>query len=214
MKPALALAGVLLGATSLQAHLNINFSPALSDYTPVLFPSTVPPATTAPAGLNAGATFLFENVGTFNSQSLDAVLRFESFHNSEVGISLGPIGDADAAQSLGFDLRGRASADQYTVFSLRFVEAGSATDANPLGTIANITERIVIQSFDIDSNGGQNFTDVFGFHSSSTPDFRSPCRADWTLRRSAGTASMIVSSATAEPSSSRMVRSTSPRGFN
>lgn len=116
-------------------------------------------------------TFVFSNVGTYNSSPFDAVVQFTSFRNSSEGLSIKPFGDSVNGGSLGFDLRGRASSSQHAYFNIRFVVPGSASDSNPTGTIFPITSTVRIQSFDLDSNVNQNFTDVFGFRNTdSTPN--------------------------------------------
>lgn len=155
--------------------LNITFSPPSGSVEGLLFPSTAdtnPDGTLVdPSGLTVGATYFFDDVANFNGSPLDAVVRFESFVNSEAGISLKPTGDSVPGQSLRFDLRGRSTDNQLTIFTIRLVENGTATNDNPLGSIANVTEPVLFQIFDIDSNTGQNFSDVFGFNrENSHPD--------------------------------------------
>lgn len=62
-----------------------------------------------------------------------------------------------------------AAADDHFTFTMRVLESGSATVANPAGTPATIQD-FIFTPRDIDSNVGINHTEVIGISNSTAPD--------------------------------------------
>ena len=58
--------------------------------------------------------------------------------------------------------------NDYATFKLNVVETGSATVGNPAGTPATATN-ITIDMYDVDSDVGEDYTDVVGFNSTGDP---------------------------------------------
>ena len=103
--------------------------------------------------VQAGEKVVYSNALLFQNKYYDIVLTIISINgsysvdcNNELRVST-------------FD----ASADDYVTYSFDLVEAGSATPADPIGIPAVLYD-IILESRDIDSRYGRDFTEIAGFN--------------------------------------------------
>jgi len=59
--------------------------------------------------------------------------------------------------------------NDYATFLLNVVESGSATVGNPTGTVASV-DNITLDMYDVDSDSGDNYTEVVGYNNSNGAD--------------------------------------------
>ena len=103
-----------------------------------------------------GEKVVYSNALLFQNQYYDIVVTITSISgsftvncNSDLRVS-------------GFN----ASADNHVTYSFDLVEAGSATPGDPIG-IPAVLYGIILESRDIDTRSGQDFTEIAGFNAST-----------------------------------------------
>ena len=78
-----------------------------------------------------------------------------------------------------------ASADEYVTYSFDLVKAGSATPANPAGTPTTLYD-LILESRDIDTRSGRDFTEIAGFNSTTVTSTITPSLSTTTNLEQAG----------------------------
>ncbi len=106
--------------------------------------------------VKAGEKVMYSNALFFQNQYYDIVLTVLTINgsytvncNNELRVST-------------FD----SSSDDYVTYSFDLVEAGSATPANPIGIPAVLYD-IILESRDIDTSSGDDYTEIAGFNPST-----------------------------------------------
>ena len=106
--------------------------------------------------VKAGEKVVYSNALLFQNQSYDIVITILTISGSFI---------VDCNNDLrvnSFD----ASADNHVTYSFDLVEAGTATPSNPIGEPA-VLYGIILESRDIDTRNGRDFTEVAGFNAST-----------------------------------------------
>ncbi|WP_341216683.1 LamG-like jellyroll fold domain-containing protein [uncultured Wocania sp.] len=106
--------------------------------------------------VKAGEKVIYSNALLYQNQYYDIVLTIITINGSFT---------VDCNNELrvdGFD----SSTDEYITYSFDLVEAGTATPSNPIG-IPAILYGMVLESRDIDTRSGDDFTEIAGFNPST-----------------------------------------------
>jgi len=111
--------------------------------------------------MNVGDKVLFDNaIRDCNDNFFDIVITVTAI---TAGVSVG-------TNVNGIDISGAIpNQNDYATFLINVVETGSATIGNPSGTAASVGN-ITIDMYDVDSDAGDNYTEVVGYNNTNGAD--------------------------------------------
>jgi len=126
--------------------------------------------------------FRYDNVGTVDATSVDMVLTFtrlgdnqgnsrtSNYVNGQTGFHANADSIASAGNSARVNVRGsQANFNPYIEFNIKFVD--SSTLNADLGTASAVAiPNLLIQTFDLDSDLNEDYSDTFGVRDNLTPD--------------------------------------------
>ena len=125
--------------------------------------------------VKAGEKVVYSNAILFQNQYYDIVLTITAISGS---FTVDCDGKLDVSSF-------NSSNDDYITYSIDLVEAGSATALDPIGVPA-VLYGIILESRDIDTSSGDNFTEIVGFNPSTVTSIISPYLSATTNLEQAG----------------------------